>query len=222
LRNYDIKPGDLVLADRVYATLSGMEYCTNKGCHYIARMRAKSFKLYDGEGNVIDLLEYMKSNRSGELNAFVKREKSVNKLIPIRICFERKPDDAIESTRKKLKRKASKKQVTISPETYYFNEYLVLATSLDENVSSKEILELYKYRWQVELYFKRLKSILNYGELPKKSEKSIFSWLNGKLMIALLIEKMISKAVFPPWPDGDEEYMERDEDSKTVATNQFN
>ncbi|MBR2700352.1 MAG: hypothetical protein IKE76_17365, partial [Clostridia bacterium] len=27
---------------------------------------------------------------------------------------------------------------------------------------------LYRYRWQVELYFKRLKSILNYGELPKK------------------------------------------------------
>ena len=80
----------------------------------------------------------------------------------------------------------------------YSNEYLVVCTSLDETITADEIIELYIYRWQVELYFKRLKSILGYGELPKKSEKSIFSWLNGKLMIALLIESILGQADFPP------------------------
>ena len=130
----------------------------------------------------------------------------------------------MDSTRKKMKRKESKKQTTISPSAYKFNEYIVMATSLDSSISYKEIIELYRFRWQVELYFKRLKSILGYGErlksilgygeLPKKSDKSIFSWLNGKLMIALLIESIIGNADFSPFDDYYEEYMERDEDGE--------
>lgn len=83
-----------------------------------------------------------------------------------------------------------------------------------------EILDLYRYRWQVELYFKRLKSILNYGELPKKSEKSIFAWLNGKLMVALLVESVIGSADFSPCKYDDEEYLEGDENDKPVIINQ--
>ena len=67
-----------------------------------------------------------------------------------------------------------------------------------ENAITEQILELYRWRWQVELYFKRLKSILDFGELPKKRPKSVFAWLNGKIMIAILIEKLIGKKSFPP------------------------
>ena len=51
---------------------------------------------------------------------------------------------------------------------------------------------------QIELYFKRLKSIMNYGELPKRRSESVFAWLNGKIMIALLIEKILGKSDFSP------------------------
>ena len=120
-----------------------------------------------------------------------------------------------------MKRKESKKQLTISPETFTFNEYMVVATSLDDSFSIDEIIALYRYRWQVELYFKRLKSILDYGELPKKSEKSIFAWLNGKLMVALLIESMLGNADFSPCFDDEEEYLARDEDGESIATNKL-
>ena len=224
LRNYDLLKDDLILADRIYSTVSGIEYCAERKCQYIIRMRANSFKPFDADGNPIDLLEYMKTVQTGEINVYARKDRGENagKLYPVRICFERKPEDALESTRKKMKRNASKKQCTISPNTYVFNEYLVVITSLDDSISVKEVLDLYRYRWQVELYFKRLKSILDYGELPKKSENSIFSWLNGKLMIALLIENIISEANFPPWPEGDEEYLAGDEDGETTVAHQPN
>ena len=120
-----------------------------------------------------------------------------------------------------MKRKESKKQARIATDTLAFNEYLVVATSLDNGYLAEEILDLYRYRWQVELYFKRLKSILNYGELPKKSEKSIFAWLNGKLMVALLVESVIGSADFSPSMYDDEEYLEGDKNDKPVALNQF-
>ena len=165
----------------------------------------------------------MDGKDDGEVFAFMRKERGENagQLLPVRICFKRKDKNALDSTRKKMKRKESKKQTTISPSAYKFNEYIVMATSLDSSISYKEIIELYRFRWQVELYFKRLKSILGYGELPKKSDKSIFSWLNGKLMIALLIESIIGNADFSPFDDYYEEYMERDEDGEADTVEQY-
>jgi IS4 transposase len=50
-----------------------------------------------------------------------------------------------------------------------FNEFIVVATSLTSSVSAEEVLETYRRRWQVEIHFKRLKSILDMGDLPKKT-----------------------------------------------------
>ncbi|MBR0343084.1 MAG: transposase [Oscillospiraceae bacterium] len=213
LRNYDLSPNDLVLADRVYSCVSGIEYCLERNCQYIARMRMNSFKPYDEQGKPLNILEMISGKESGEMNVFARKERGDDrgKMIPVRICFKRKTEEALEITKKKLKRKETKKQTTISESAYAFNEYIVLASSLDDSISFEEILELYRFRWQVELYFKRLKSILDYGEMPKKSEKSIFAWLNGKLMISLLIETLIGKVDFSPSGDCFEEYMERDE-----------
>jgi len=218
LRNFELSKDDLVIADRIYSSITGIEYCLNKECQYIARMRFNCFKPYDAEGKQLNLLSFINGKECGELNAFVRKERGENagKLIPVRICFKKKDKDALESTRKNMKRKESKKQLSFSKDAYAFNEYIVVCTSLDSNITTEEIIELYKYRWQIELYFKRLKSILGYGELPKKLEQSIFAWLNGKLMIALLIESIIGKAVFPPFDYEYEEYMEGDKDGEAA------
>lgn len=67
----------------------------------------------------------------------------------------------------------------------------MVVTNLNDKITVEEILEAYGLRWQVEMYFKRLKSILNFGELPKRRPKSVIAWLNGKLMIALLFEVLL-------------------------------
>ena len=109
---------------RIYSSISGIEYCIEKGCQFILRMRSNSFKPYDKDGNQIDFLSYMKENEEGQLYAYARKERGENagKLYPVRICFKKKPVDAIDSTRKKMKRKESKKQLEITPDTYLFNE----------------------------------------------------------------------------------------------------
>lgn len=220
LRNFDFSSDDLVLADRGYSNVTGMEHCLKKGCQYIVRMRKNGFNLYDSDGNKLNLLSLMKGKGSGEIKAFVHKEEKRKTVlsIPVRVCFKKKPKEALDSTRKKLKDKERTNQMKFSKEAHLFNEYVVLITSLEDSVSAEEVLELYRYRWQVELYFKRLKSILDYGEIPKKSEESIFSWLNGKLMIALLIETMLGKANFSPYTHDEEEYLEGDENNDALAT----
>jgi len=45
-----------------------------------------------------------------------------------------------------------------------------------------------------------LKSILGFGYLPKRDKQSIRSWLEGKLLVALLLEALLVKGEsFFPW-----------------------
>ena len=62
------------------------------------------------------------------------------------------------------------------------------------------MLDLYRLRWQAELAFKRLKSLLNVGHLPKYDPRSSRAWLQAKLLTALLIERLlIESKLFSPW-----------------------
>ena len=62
------------------------------------------------------------------------------------------------------------------------------------------VLAWYRCRWQVELCFKRMKSILGLGNLPKRRDDSCRAWLHGKLLVALLLERLLDNAEhFSPW-----------------------
>jgi len=209
LNNFSFSKKDLILADRGYATTTGIEYCKEKDVQFILRSSANNIRFCDKEGIVFDIRNTVIGQDIGEENVYVKTKEG--SIIPVRICFKKKDEKSIEKTRKNLHRYQVKNQFKMSDKTKLFNEYIVVVTSLNSDIPAEEVLELYRYRWQVELYFKRLKSILDYGELPKKKEESIFAWLNGKLMIALLIEKVISRVSFFPKTKTEsyEEYLAR-------------
>ena len=102
-------------------------------------------------------------------------------------------------TREQMLRRARRDQEKVSELSLELAEYFILWTSL-RKVRAAEILELYRLRWQIELVFKRMKSILGLGHLPKKDPLSAQAWLEGKLFVGLLIERMVDAASsFFPW-----------------------
>jgi hypothetical protein len=196
LTNFELEPNMLVIADRIYSTVGGMAHCMEAGADFLLRMRKNSFKACDENGNKLDILKLLKEatdERCVDFNAFAINKEG--KSVPVRICAKRKTQEQIEKTMKQLKYRERKTGVT--NEAKIFNEYIVVVTSLKESITAEQLLELYRLRWQVEIYFKRLKSILDFGELPKKKPENSLAWLNGKLMIALLIERVIAKSFSP-------------------------
>jgi IS4 transposase len=67
---------------------------------------------------------------------------------------------------------------------------MVFTTLPREVANGETVLECYRLRWQIELAFKRLKSILQFGHVPKQSDQSGRAWLYAKLFVALLAEKL--------------------------------
>lgn len=199
MSNFVLSEGDLAIADRAYGTVNSIEYCLENSADFIFRLRTNSFSMYDENGDKIDvlsMLSHLEYEQNTEFSAFIHKTRGLR--IPVRVCARKKDKVACEEAQKKLRRTASRKQRKLSETAESFNEYIVLVTSLPLDISVAEILETYRYRWQIENYFKRLKSILDFGELPKKRKDSSLAWLNGKLMIALLIELFISQCLFSP------------------------
>jgi hypothetical protein len=195
---FNFQEGDLILGDRIFGTLSGINYVRQCKADCILRLRSKCFKMFDERGdeiNIGDRISHLKSEEECEFPAYIKCD-SAN--VEIRICVKKKSEGACEKSSKRIHRCESKKQHTVSEDSKLQNQYIIVATTLPESVSCADVLALYRCRWQVECCFKRMKSILGIGVLPKKTEQSSLAWLNGKLMIAMLIEAFLSKASFPP------------------------
>jgi hypothetical protein len=205
LTNFEFEKGDLVMGDRAYGTITGIKHCLACGADYLLRLRTNCFNLYDDDGNKIERLAMVESldyEESTEYTGYIHQAKDSD--IPVRVCVKRKDKEACAKSRKRMVRNESRKQRTCSDETKKLDEYIVVATSLPLSVERDSILETYRYRWQIENYFKRLKSIMDFGELPKKNEASSLSWLKGKLMVALLMEKLISGSFISPYSDFEE------------------
>jgi IS4 transposase len=74
-------------------------------------------------------------------------------------------------TREQILRRARRDQEKVSDLSLELAEFFILWTSL-KKLRPAGILEIYRLRWQIELVFKRMKSILGLGHLPKKDPLS--------------------------------------------------
>lgn len=213
LKNFDIKEKDLIIADRAYGTIRSIEHCLNSGGDFIIRIKNKPFNLYNKQGEKILLSDWLKTvgKKAVELTVYIKD--SHKNFIPLRICGIKKTKEEIKTEEKRLQRLESKKQITYSDDTKFTHQFMFLITSLPASISAEKVLGFYRLRWQVELVFKRYKSLLGLGNIPTKTKESSEVWLNGKMFLALLIEKYLGEIDFSPsWNIRTEsECMERDE-----------
>jgi len=199
LTRHIVNENDILLADRIYCTMSGIEHVLENKGDFLIRFKSKAFKLYDENGNELELLPHMrhlKALENTEIRCFYKHN---GKLRPIRIVAMKKDWKSVESCKRKMANKYRGKKKPLQDDTLELNEYVVLATSLE--YTNEQILELYRVRWQVEQVFFRLKSLFGYGDVPSKRDDSVKAWFYGKLFLAALCETILKKMSFSPSGD---------------------
>lgn len=200
---YSIKKGDYIIADRGYSTASGIHHVASKGAHVIVRVNTSSLVLLDLQNQPFELLAKIAAvDKAGQVRSWsVLIPSGKAQSIQGRLCVVRKSNEAIRLAHKKIKTNASKKGSELRPETLEYAKYIIVFTTFSQDrFTAAEILNWYRCRWQVELVFKRFKSIAQLGHLPKHSDDSAKAWLYGKLFVALLTHKLIRYAnSFSPW-----------------------
>lgn len=205
LKQYPVAKGDCLIADRGYSRAEDIYYVDEHQGYSMIRLNTAALPLYQPDHNdkKFDLLSAVKSlSKPYDSKEFKVCVKIANdKKTFGRICVIKKSDKSIEIAVKKLKRNAKKKQITLKAETIEFAKYVIIFTTLPpELYDTNQVLEWYRVRWQIELVFKRLKSIAGLGHLPKYDDASSRSWLYAKLLIGLLANKLSEFAkTISPW-----------------------
>jgi len=191
---------DIVMGDRIYGTLPGIAYLKERKAGYVLRIHSRLFPLYTAKGQKIDLFQRISRLNEGK-TAAIDAYCSINGVYePIRICALRKDEKSERSGIKRLVKDNQRKRGgrPVSELQMENNKYIILATSLGKEVSASKVLELYRARWQIELAFKRLKSLFHYNDLPAKQSRSARAWFYGKLLLAALCETLVNTGRFSP------------------------
>jgi hypothetical protein len=201
LRRVPIKARDIIMGDRIYATPPGVAHVLDAQGDIVVRVNRKSLPLLDEDGNSLNILKTVRRLKPGQTRewcATVQHPKGG--YMKGRLIAVKRSIAATRIERKRLMRKASRRQHKVSKESLEAAQYFMVWTSLPDNYASTVVLEFYRLRWQIELVFKRMKSIMGLGHLPKADPVSCRAWLHGKLFVALLVERMIGIAnSFSPW-----------------------
>lgn len=198
---FKIAAGELWIGDRAYGKRPGIAHVAAAGADLIVRFVPQSLPMKHGSGKPFALLDHLRKLPPRGAKQWPVQIETPHGLVKGRVCAVRKSPAAATKAVKRVRAQAVKNQDQVQAETIEAAHYIFVFTTVSSSrLSAPQVLEVYRGRWQIEVVFKRLKSILAFGHLPKRDPTAICAWIEGKLMVALLVEALVARAEsFFPW-----------------------
>ena len=202
LKRFYFHAGQLVIGDRGYANPAGIEATVDQGADVLVRVNRGALPLFDRTGKQVDVLATARQLRVDEVLDDDVRvcPSGANQVQTIRgrLIIHRLPPELADKAREWVRREQGR---DATDDTIEMAEYVVLFTTAPRSrLSAIRCLQAYRLRWQIELLFKRWKSLCGFDRLPNERPDTIESWIYAKLLLALLMDKLGASAteVSPP------------------------
>jgi IS4 transposase len=201
LKRHSVDPEEVILADRGYGTRSGIGSLLRRRGHLVVRIHWRNVPLETRGGKALDTLALLRTLTSHEIGDWSVQLRDGRRCFPLRLVAIKKSQAAANKERKHLRRAAQKQGHKVGRRSMEAAAYTYVLTNLPPSeVSALEILQLYRLRWQVELAFKRLKSLLHVHHLRAKKPDLARTYLLANILGALIIEELsVSALSFSPW-----------------------
>ena len=200
LKRFGVAAGDILIGDRGYAHPAGIAHVVAHKGDVIIRTNLVTLPLHDAQGVRIDPLLYLRTLQVGgcaDWPVWVRHDK---RLIAGRLCAVKKSAAAALKARQRVLRESQRGGVQVRQETLEAADYVFVFTTLDKAIAAQTVMEMYRGRWQIELAFKRLKSLVQLGHLKKHDAIAARAWLQGKLLVAFLLDALLETAErISPW-----------------------
>jgi hypothetical protein len=202
LRRFYWSAGQLVIADRGYSNAPGITWAVDQGADVLVRLNRGALPVFDEQGAGIDILAWCRAlsgHRAVEQAVDIThREGRSTRRIRGRLVGFRLPEVEAAQARKRTREEMGP---SVTAEQLEAAEYVVLFTTAPaERLSAARCVEAYRLRWQVELQFKRWKSLCHLDRLPDYRDDTILSWITAKVLLGLLLDRIGDvKVAAPSW-----------------------
>lgn len=200
-RQFQVPPQAVMTGDRAYGRARGIHHVVNAGGHVLARFAPTMLPLCDDQGRKIQWCRRLRGLAPGKIIDAPVWVPLEGRSIPGRAVILRRSRAAAEKARRRVAYVARRNQHLPSPKALALARYVMVFTTLPmASHPPARIMQDYRLRWQIELVFKRMKSIMSLGQLPKRDPTSAKAWIAGKLLVAMLVERLQLEAEsFSPW-----------------------
>ena len=214
LQRLSYRPGDIVLGDRYYARPRDLRPVIEAGADFIVRSGWNSVRLLHPDGAAFDLFAALVAQAEQEGEVQVRIHEGATGTPPLeplilRLVIRRKDTEHAEAEQKRLLKDAKKRGKQPDPRSLEAAKYILLLTSLPTDAfPAADVLALYRFRWQIELAFKRMKSLAGLDRLPAKTPELAQAWIYARLIVALMAEQ--SAGQVPDSPPSEPDNAERE------------
>lgn len=182
---------DLALSDLGYFKVKTFRQYHDKGAFFLSRFLVRTTICHAGTREVIDLgevLRYVDGNVF-ELSVIMGIEKK--EQTPCRLICLRVSEQVANERRRKLLKTSKKKGRTPSQAHLALCDWTLLITNVPAHLLPvMQAYSLYRLRWQIELLFKQLKSIMRIHQSNTGRDSRLRCELYGKLLMAVLIHRV--------------------------------
>ena len=162
----DITAGSLVIRDLGYYVLSVFKQLDEKGVFFLSRYHSRS-AIYDRSGARIDLAKYLRQLRKKQISVWDEQVLlGYDTKLPVRVIAIKAPAQVEQQRKRKANRDRRAKH---SAEYYELLGWTILITNVAANCwTPAQALEVYGYRWRIEIVFKCWKTNFNCKTLFKQ------------------------------------------------------
>lgn len=177
-----LKAGELMVRDLGYFSLERFQEVIEAKAYFLSRLQPKT-KVFDEKGDEIDLPAELRAHTWGkpyERMVFL----GVEERVPCRLVVLRVPQEIAARRRQAANTKAKKDGRMATDEHLSSMDYTMYVTNCGADLLTwKEVVVLYRSRWQIELLFKLWKSDNRLAQDdPKHSLEQRKARLYGKLI----------------------------------------
>jgi Transposase DDE domain len=192
LTHWQFQPDEICLADRYYSVPRGVGMLLGAMALFVLRIGWQNLPLQDQEKQPFRVSDWLRvlscdpAATPAQTQVWVQTPQG---RFPIRLIARAIPPEKAERIRQNLRKAAKERKHGLDERSLLAAGFVMVVSNLPESWSASQILDLYRFRWQVELVFKRLKGILAFDHLRATDPVLAQVYLLTKILIALLLEE---------------------------------
>jgi hypothetical protein len=195
-----LQQGDLILFDLGYFNLKTFFEISAMGAYFISRL-SLGIGLFDPLSCLpLDLYGILKKLNGDvhQMNVIVGKNNKTQ-IISRLVCLRVSPEIA-QQRRRKLRKTSRKKGRTPSQYHLLMSDWTLMITNVPSQCLPPEMVRLfYTLRWQIELLFKQLKTVLCIHKSNTGKENRLRCEIYGKLIMAVLIHRVHAEINIRLW-----------------------
>jgi hypothetical protein len=188
--------GEIRLADRAYLHPDHIATVIEAGGDVVVRAGWKSARWLAADGTPLDLIGLLRSaEAAGQMliDQPIALARKGKPALTLRLVAARKSEQAAEAARRNARRQAQRGGHSLTAATLVAADWVIIITSLPESYVAKDVLDLYRLRWRIEIAFKRLKSLIGLRGPPGTHPRSARPYVLAHLLLILLLEPIVDE-----------------------------